>query len=160
MRAVGTALLTLFLSSGCELILVGGPVEKQDRSNENDAEENLKAIRKVLEDQGTRPVEQPSGPSSEAAPFQSLSASSEPSVSDGFPLSAALSPVRPAPSPSSAGHANVPAKIPWTPTAPQRPSDPDRLVPAYTTPAPVAPGYSGAIRCVPDGMGGQRCLGR
>jgi hypothetical protein len=24
----------------------------------------------------------------------------------------------------------------------------------------VGPDYSGSIRCVPDGMGGQRCLGR
>jgi hypothetical protein len=80
---------------------------------------------------------------------------------------AAPSPVEPssgrrlAPSQSSSdGQADVPAKLPWTPAAPARLATPDRPVPAYTVPAPVGPDYSGSVRCAPDGMGGQRCVGR
>lgn len=161
MRAVSTALLTLFLCSGCSLIMVGDPVKKQDLSQENDAEENLKAIRKMLDDQAARRVEERSGPSSKGVPSPSPSPPPESTAVDGLQSSAALSSVRPVPSPSSSARdADVPAKLPWTPTPPQRPAVADRQVPAYTIPAPVGPDYSGSIRCAPDGLGGQRCLGR
>jgi hypothetical protein len=161
MRILITSLFTFCLFPGCRSMMVGDPVNTQDFSSENEAEENLKAIRKMLDDQGPRRVEERSGPSSKVAPSPSRSAPSAPSASDEAPLSAALSRAHPVPSPSSsAGIADVPAKLPWTPTAPRRPTIPDRQVPAYTIPAPVGPDYSGSIRCVPDGMGGQRCLGR
>jgi hypothetical protein len=114
----------------------------------------------MLDDQAARRVEQPTHPGTEAPPSASPSVSTPSATSDGLP-SVEPSSARPAPSPSSsAGQSDVPAKLPWTPTAPQRSALPDRPVPAYTTPAPVGPDYSGSIRCAPDGMGGQRCVGR
>ena len=150
-RIAVTSLLALCLYSGCGLIMVGEPVKKQDLSSQDDAEENLKAIRAILEDQASRrPEEKPAGSS-----LQPSSSHQAPS------LVQPPSGVRPVPSPSSsAGKPDVTAKLPWTPTAPDRPTVPDRAVPAYTIPAPVGPDYSGSIRCAPDGMGGQRCVGR
>jgi hypothetical protein len=158
MRVAGISLFALCLLSGCGLIMVGDPVKEQDISTQNDAEENLKAIRAMLAEQAARRAQQPTHPDTDAPPSPSPSAST-PSASDGPPLPAQPTPPVPSPS-SSGGSSDLPAKLPWTPTAPQRPSVPDRPVPAYTTPAPVGPDYAGSIRCAPDGMGGQRCLGR
>jgi hypothetical protein len=149
MRVALTSLLMLCLYSGCGIIMIGEPVKEQDSSSQDDAEENLKAIRAMQADRASRRPEeenlspQPSPPDAEPSPV---------APSSGFRLS-------PSPS-SSAGRADVPAKLPWTPTAPQRPTSPDRPVPSYTVPAPVGPDYSGSVRCTPDGMGGQRCAGR
>ena len=146
------ALLALCLCAGCGLIMIGDPVEKQDRTTEDDADENLKAIRAILEGQATRPQR-----GDEPAPAPS----SVPSATD--PSTSMAEPPGPRPVPSmssSPAHPEVPAKLPWSPTALERPAVPDRPVPAYTVPAPVGPDYSGSIRCAPDGMGGQRCLGR
>ena len=150
-RAVVISLLALCLYSGCGIIMVGEPVQEQDVRSEDDAEENLKAIRAMLADQAShRPEEKMSGTSTPPAPPDAAPSLIEPT-----------SGIRPAPSPSSsAGRTDVPAKLPWTPTATDRPAIPDRPVPAYTVPAPVGPDYSGSIRCAPDGMGGQRCAGR
>ncbi len=148
MRVMVMALLTLCLC-GCGIIMIGEPVKHQDLSTEDDAEENLKAIRAMLADQASRRPEeqnlspQPSPPDAAPPPV---------APSSGFRL---------APSPSSSpGRTDVPAKLPWTPTAPDRPTSPDRPVPLYMHPAPVGPDYSGSVRCTPDGMGGQRCAGR
>ena len=151
MRTAATALLTLCLVSGCGLVMVGEPVQELDLASQDDAEENLKAVRAMLSRQISGPPdEQPSG------------VLVQPSASEGAPL--LLPPStgpRPVPSPSSsAGQHDVPAKLPWTPAAPERPAAQDRPVPAYTVPAPVGPDYSGSVRCTPDGMGGQRCVGR
>jgi hypothetical protein len=152
MLVVVLALGMLYLSYGCGLIMIGDPVEKQDRTTEDDAEENLKAIRAILDDQAAHPT---------AGEAQAPPASSLPSATDPASSLAEPSGQRPMPSLSSSpAHVDVPAKLPWSPTAPARPTGPDRPVPAYTIPAPVGPDYSGSIRCVPDGMGGQRCLGR
>lgn len=151
-RAAAIFLSAQCLCSSCGLIMVGEPVEEQDLTLENDAEENLKAIRSILADQPAR--------RSEAIPSGHLS---QPSSSDAAPSGVELSlGARPVPSPSSsaAAQAEVPAKLPWAPNAPDRPAVPDRPVPAYTIPAPVGPDHSGSIRCAPDGMGGQRCVGR
>ena len=148
-----TVLLVSCLLSGCGIIMVGEPVQKKDLSSEDDAEENLKAIRAMLADQAARTSrtdEKPYGVSPQPAPADVAPSQVDPAVG-----------TRPLPSPSSsAGKPDVPAKLPWTPAAPERPGMPDRPVPAYTTPAPVGPDYSGSIRCAPDGMGGQRCVGR
>ena len=146
MRVAVTALL-IFCLCGCGIIMIGEPVKVQDPNSADDAEENLKAIRTMLSDRASRRSEE-------------INSSPQPSLPD-----AALPPVEPSsgvrltPS-SSAGRTDAPAKLPWTPTPPDRPAAPDRPVPAYTVPAPVGPDYSGAVRCAPDGMGGQRCLGR
>jgi hypothetical protein len=63
-------------------------------------------------------------------------------------------------SPNAAAKTKIPLIIPWTPSPLTRPSLPDYPVPAHTIPVPVGPDYSGSIRCVPDGLGGQRCLPR
>jgi hypothetical protein len=143
------AVLVVCLLSGCGIIMIGESVKQQDISEEDDAEENLKAIRAMQAEQASRRLEernhspQPAPP--DAAPFQV-----EPSSGG-----------RRAPSQSSSGgQADLPAKLPWTPTALTRLATPDRPVPAYTVPAPVGPDHSGSVRCAPDGMGGQRCVGR
>lgn len=152
MRVAAIALWSMCLASGCGLIMIGGPVEKHDVASENDAEENLKAIRAILAEQAVR--------DNRGKPAY---LSTQPSPSSGM----APSPVGPSPAPrpsatpsSSASPSEVPAKLPWSPSPPDRSVPPDRPVPAYTSPAPTAPDYSGSIRCTPDGMGGQRCLGR
>src|SRR5574339_720933 len=148
LRTAVTALLT-FCLCGCGIIMIGEPVKQQDIGEEDDAEENLKAIRAMLADQASRRLEE-------------RNHSPQPSLPDvtppqGEPSSGG----RRAPSQSSlGGQADVPAKLPWTPTTPTRLLIPDRPVPAYTVPAPVGPDYSGSVRCAPDGMGGQRCVGR
>jgi hypothetical protein len=148
-----TALLALWLCSGCGIvIMIGEPVKEQDPNSVDDAEENLKAVRAMLADHATRRPEaqQPSGPSTQPLPAEATPSLTEPS-----------SGLRPVPSPSSSpGRGDVPAKLPWAPSSPDRSAPQDRLVPAYTVPAPVGPDYSGSIRCAPDGMGGQRCIGR
>ena len=149
-RASAAALLALCLCFGCSLIMVGDPVKELDLSSEDNAEENLKAVRAMLANQAARsvPEEQPSGLS--VRPSEVMPVPNEPTPG-----------ARPLPSPSSsAGMPDAPAKLPWRPSPPERPAVPDRPVPAYTTPAPVGPDYSGSIRCTPDGMGGQRCAGR
>ena len=150
MRVAVTSLLMLSLCSGCSLIRVGDPVKHMDLSSEDDAEENLKAVRAMLANQAARsaPGEQLSDPS--IRPSEVVPPPNEPT-----------SGTRLLPSPSSSARMpDASAKLPWTPSAPERPAAPDRPVPAYTTPAPVGPDYSGSIRCTPDGMGGQRCAGR
>jgi len=151
MRAAVTLLLALYLCSACGLIMVGEPVKKRDLSSEDDAEENLKAIRAMVADHASqRPEEKMSGTSMQPAPPDATPSLIEPASGR-----------RPAPPPSSsAGRTEVPAKLPSSPPVPDRPATPDSPVPAYTIPAPVGPDYSGSIRCAPDGMGGQRCTGR
>jgi len=151
MRVLMTSLLGFCLVSGCGIIMVGEPVKVQDPSSVDDAEENLKAIRQMLKGSGT------GQPGEEKMPGTSRSVASEAAPALVQPSEAL--PSAPLPS-SSAGQFNAPAKLPFTPTAPNRPAGADRSVPAYTTPAPVGPDYSGSLRCTPDGMGGQRCLGR
>ena len=150
LRLTVAAYVALCLCFGCSLIMVGDPVKELDLSSEDNAEENLKAVRAMLANQAARsaPGEQLSDPSirpSEVVP----------------PPNESTPGTRLLPSPSSSARMpDASAKLPWTPSAPERPAAPDRPVPAYTTPAPVGPDYSGSIRCTPDGMGGQRCAGR
>lgn len=150
-RLAAVLMCCLWSGGGCGLIMVGDPVQEMDLTSQDDTEENLKAIRAILEDQASRrPEQKPAG------------SSLQPSSPDAAPsLTEPSSGMRPFPSPSSsAGKPRVTAKLPWTPTAPNLATVPDRPVPAYTIPAPVGPDYSGSIRCAPDGMGGQRCAGR
>src|SRR5262249_47146496 len=148
-RLLVISVLIVCLLSGCGIIMIGESVKEQDLSSQDDVEENLKAIRAMLADRASR------GP-------EENNLSPQPSIPDVAPSPVeSSSGVRLAPtSSSSAGRADAPAKLPWTPTAPDRPTVPDRPVPSYTVPAPVGPDYSGSIRCAPDGMGGQRCVGR
>ena len=150
-RLAAVLMCCLGSGGGCGLIMVGDPVQEMDLTSQDDAEENLKAIRAMLADQESQRSEE-----------RLSDTSRQPTPPDAAPsLIEPTSGIRPAPSPSSsAGRTDVPAKLPWTPTATDRPAIPDRPVPAYTVPAPVGPDYSGSIRCAPDGMGGQRCAGR
>ena len=146
------AVLTCCLGSGggCGLIMVGDPVQEMDLTSQDDAEENLKAIRAMLADQESQRSEE-----------RLSDTSTQPTPPDGASLIEPSSGQRPAPSPSSsAGPTEAPAKLQSSPPVPARPTTPDYPVPAYTIPAPVGPDYSGTIRCTPDGMGGQRCAGR
>lgn len=150
-RPIVTLCLVL---SGCGLIMIGQPVEPIDITSQDDGQENLKAIRAMLAEQARRPVPsvvKPSDASQVSFPPHESKPVSEPY--------SAVDVVTPSSS-SSTGNADAPAKLPWTPPSIRRSSPPDRSVPAYTIPAPVGPDYSGSIRCAPDGLGGQRCLGR
>lgn len=135
-------------------MMIGPPAEKMDLTSQNDAEENLKAIRAMLADQ-----QKGSAPSSDK-PFDEPLTPLPPN--DSKPLSephSAVDFVTPV-SPSATRNFNAPAKLPWTPSSISRSTPPDRSVPAYTIPAPVGPAFMGMIHCVPDGMGGQRCAAR
>jgi len=146
-----------FLLSGCGFMMIGPPVEKIYLSSQDDAEENLKAIRAILADE-TR-----SAPSSDK-PFDEPPTPLPPNDSKQLPEPHSAVDFRKPFSQSATRNLTAPAKLPWTPptisSAISRSTPPDRAVPAYTIPAPVVPGYMGTIHCVPDGMGGQRCSGR
>ena len=129
--------------------MIGEPAEKLDIASQDNAEENLKAIRKMLTDQEKRPATSSTEPS-DALPVPSSPNESEPMS---VPHSTLVAPS----SKSVTAQFKAPAKLPWTPPSVSQPGPPDRSVPAYTIPAPVGPNYSGTIRCVPDGLGGQRC---
>ena len=152
MPSLAGPIVALCLLSGCGLIMIGQPVEKIDITSQDDAEENLKAIRAMQADQAKRPDASLVKPSDESALPSSPDESKV--ISEAYPT--VVTPF----SESSTGQTKAPAKLPWTPPSISRPSPPDRPVPAYTIPAPVGPDYSGTIRCVPDGLGGQRCVGR
>ena len=157
MPSLAGSIATLyFLLSGCGFMMIGPPVEKIDLSSQDDAEENLKAIRAILADETRR-----SAPFSDK-PFDEPLTPLPPTESK--PLSEPHSAVAVVTfSASAARTPSAPARLPWTPPKVSRfnsSTPPDRPVPAYTIPAPVVPGYMGTIHCVPDGMGGQRCLGR
>lgn len=150
-RLAAVLMCCLGSGGGCGLIMVGDPVQEMDLTSQDDAEENLKAIRAMLADQESqRSEERLSDTSRQPTPPDAAPSLIEPSYGQ-----------RPAPSPSSsAGRTEAPARLQSSPPVPVRPATPDYPVPAYTIPAPVGPDYSGTIRCTPDGMGGQRCAGR
>ncbi len=150
-RLAAVLMCCLGSGGGCGLIMVGDPVQEMDLTSQDDAEENLKAIRAMLADQESqRSEERLSDTSRQPTPPDAAPSLIEPSYGQ-----------RPAPSPSSsAGRTEAPARLQSSPPVPVRPAMPDYPVPAYTIPAPVGPDYSGTIRCTPDGMGGQRCAGR
>ena len=141
-------LVFCLLLSGCGLMMIGQPVEELDLTSQDDAQENLKAIRALQ-----RAPSASNPPDTSSVPFSPNE--SEPAATP----HSTLHPVTPS-SAASAPNTGAPATLPWTPPSVSRPAAPDRSVPAYTIPAPVGPDYSGSIRCVPDGMGGQRCMAR
>ncbi|HEU4685530.1 MAG TPA: hypothetical protein VFS39_13575 [Nitrospira sp.] len=148
--------LTLVLS-GCGLMFVGDPVQEIKLDEQDDAQKNLEAIRRMVRE----PLHRTGPPGITPSLSQDSNAvvDSNPGVRDrSSGLGAASIPLVPSPGPSHPT-TEAPAKLPWVPSPPARPSLPDRFVPAYTVPAPVGPDYSGPIRCMPDGMGGQRCRG-
>ena len=74
-RLAAVLMCCLWSGGGCGLIMVGDPVQEMDLTSQDDTEDNLKAIRAILEDQASRrPEQKPSGsslqPSSpDAAPY-------------------------------------------------------------------------------------------
>ncbi len=141
------AVLVVSVTAGCAVLRVGPAAEIMDLEQQTDAEKNLEAIRAMQRDLH-RPREAPEFPEGPRSTSDADEESREPQVS-----------TAPAPAaPPSALKLDKPPAVQWTPPVITRPGPPDRPVPAYTIPAPVAPGDSGAVRCVPDGMGGQRCL--
>ena len=159
MPSLAVPITTLcLLVSACGFMMIGPPAETMHLTSQNDAEENLKAIRAMLADQQRR-----SAPSSDELldepptplPPNDSKQLSEPHSAVDFRKPFFQSATR---------NLTAPAKLPWTPpaisSAISRSTPPDRAVPAYTIPAPVGPAFMGVIRCVPDGMGGQRCAAR
>ena len=163
--ATGHLAASLALSIACTMTPVASEKESM-----TEGEKNLTAIRTILLDYppssphrstdgsraaGTavvRPLERP------AAVIPSATADRRPP--DGFlPLlvrpSARIPPGR-----SSAQDFKV--TIPWKPTVPSPMSreEPFRPVPPYFHPVPAGSTYPGALRCVPDFSGGQRCGGQ
>src|SRR4026209_284307 len=126
-RLAAVLMCCLGSGGGCGLIMVGDPVQEMDLTSQDDAEENLKAIRAILADQESQRSDErlagtPRPPRSpDAAP--SLI---EPSYGQ-----------RPAPSPSSsAGRTEAPAKLQSAAPVPDRPARRDYAVLAYTLAAP------------------------
>src|SRR5262245_21755428 len=141
---------TCLVTAGCGMpIFVGEPVQELDVNSEDTFQKNLEAIRAM---QGNR--------SSPALP-----ALTTPEAEPVMPAGPAAIPRSQIPaSPSLSGRTltdmEALAKLPWKPSPSSPPSATDRLVPAYTIPAPMGPGSEGNVRCVPDGLGGQRCAAR
>ena len=98
MRAAVVSILTLCLwVSGCGLIMVGQPVEELDLDSQDNAQENLKAIRAMLADQASRApsaVKHPDGSSRLLLP-QEINP-----VSDPHAAGNALTPSSSSPAPS------------------------------------------------------------
>jgi hypothetical protein len=111
-------------------------------------------------EQPREPAATPAPPSTSNRPPSTIESEPAPSPSDVqsdvIPIVPSSSPMRP----RASAQSQVPPIRLWTPSPLTRPSLPDRPVPAYTIPAPVGPDYHGTIRCLPDGLGGQRCLPR
>jgi hypothetical protein len=149
-----TSMFVLCVGAGCGIIMIGEPVKELEIESQDDAQENLKAIRKMIADQANRSLDTGKEPSDHSSvPALRPGANSAPEMSaipDSFQ----------SPSLPPQGQAGATAKLPWSPTPLDRPGPPDRAVPAYTIPAPVGPDHSGSIRCAPDGLGGQRCVSR
>jgi hypothetical protein len=141
------------LSSSCAILRVGPAVEIVEVNPEEDAEKNLDAVRAMQADRYRRAPAETSPP---AAPAISLQSSSpiEHSAPDQVPA---------VPSPGNRSvhtmSRGLEKRSPLSPLI-DGSSLPDRSVPAYTIPSPVGPHQGSAERCVPDGLGGQRCLTR
>ena len=128
-RLAAVLMCCLGSGGGCGLIMVGDPVQEMDLTSQDDAEENLKAIRAMLADQESqRSEERLSDTSRQPTPPDAAPSLIEPSYGQ-----------RPAPSPSSsAGRTEAPAKLQSSPPVPVRPAMPDYPVPAYTIREPFA----------------------
>jgi len=143
--AVASVMLA-HVAGGCAVLRIGPPAEVADFDRESEAKQNLDAVRAMRRDLPRAGVDATDERPSPLAPPASTSESAA-----GQPLPV---PAGPAGRPLGDGR----ARLPWTPPAVSHPTPPDRSVPAYTIPAPGPPQESGMSRCVPDGLGGQRCL--
>jgi len=101
-RLAAVLMCCLGSGGGCGLIMVGDPVQEMDLTSQDDAEENLKAIRAMLADQESqRSDERLSDTSRQPTPPAAAPSLIEPSYGQ-----------RPAPSPSSSvGRTEAPAKL-------------------------------------------------
>lgn len=129
------------------MLRVGPAAEIMDLEQQTDAEKNLETIR-AMQRELHRPGDTPEFPT------VPRSTSDDRLVEPHTSAAPAPSP----PVPPAPVKQDQPPVAQWAPPLIARPGPPDRPVPAYTTPAPTGPGEPGSIRCVPDGMGGQRCL--
>jgi hypothetical protein len=137
------------LVASCWPYRIGPAVEVIEPDDAETAEKNLAAVRAMAREWSSLPLTGP--PAEDAAPPQSLAAV------DKAPLLRMTPGTPPSESAASPQTRRSPA-LPWVPPQISRPSPPDRPVPAYTIPAPAGPQDTGSSRCVPDGLGGQRCL--
>ena len=103
--AVPIATLCL-LVSGCGFMMIGPPAEKMDLTSQNDAEENLKAIRAMLADQHARSAPSSDKPFDE--PLTPLPPSESKAMSEPQSSVDLVTPF----SVSSTGSINPPTKIP------------------------------------------------
>ena len=120
-RLAAVLMCCLGSGGGCGLIMVGDPVQEMDLTSQDDAEENLKAIRAMLADQESqRSEERLSDTSRQPTPPDAAPSLIEPSYGQ-----------RPAPSPSSsAGRTEAPARLQSSPPVKVRPAMPDYPGPA------------------------------
>lgn len=140
-------LAVLQLTSACAVFRIGPAAHIAEVDEGTTAEKNLDAVRAMERD---LPPHSRAGPEPLVRPRNAEPSGERYSSMELVPTqsSSRLAPVTPADN-----------AIPqWTPPPVSRPSPPDRPVPAYTIPAPAAPGQSGTARCIPDGLGGQRCM--
>jgi len=142
------------LCSSCAVLRVGPAVEIVEVDREDDAEKNLDAVRAIQADRYRRapPAASPPPASALSPSLQIPSSAIEHSPLDQVP--AASSPGNRSGLPNSG---RLEKRSPMSPLI-DRSSIPDRSVPAYTIPSPGGPNQGNVERCVPDGLGGQRCL--
>jgi hypothetical protein len=146
--------------SGCSFGLFDKAVESRAVTADENGRKNLEAIRALQVEQHPAPAATPATPSLSNVSPSNNKPETSPSPSD---VQSEVIPIVP-PSIPARPHTSTTPQVPpirlWTPSPLTRPSLPDYPVPAYRIPAPVGPDYHGTIRCVPDGLGGQRCLPR
>lgn len=158
---VGAPMIGVSLAlSGCTPGLFDEMVDMRALTAEENGKRNLEAIRAMQVERPRTPAATPAPPSLSSSPTSKNEAEPSPSPVD---VQSQMIPITPSSIPMQPGgsaQTQVPPIRLWTPSPPTRPSLPDYPVPAYTIPAPVGPDYHGTIRCLPDGLGGQRCLPR
>lgn len=164
--ATGHLAASLALSIACTMT----PPIASDEESMTEGEKNLTAIRAILREY---PPSSPhrSTDGSQAAGTAAVQPLERPATvmpsatvdrlhPDGFlPL-----PVRPSAriSPGRSSAQDFKVTIPWKPSvpSPMLQQEPFRPVPPYFHPVPAVSTYPGALRCVPDFLGGQRCGGQ
>ncbi|CAI4032186.1 hypothetical protein DNFV4_02614 [Nitrospira tepida] len=156
---VGAPMIGVSLAlSACPPGLFDEVVDMRALTAEENGKRNLEAIRALQVEQPRAPAATPAPPPVSNALSSTIESQPVPSdvQSDAIPLVPSSIPMQP----GGSAQTQVPPIRLWTPSPPTRPSLPDYPVPAYTIPAPVGPDYHGTIRCLPDGLGGQRCQPR
>lgn len=138
--------LAVPLLAACSVLRIGPAAEILNLEEQTDAEKNMEAVR-AMQREWQRRSGEPDFPRASRSSSAKEDVTSQAGAHSLLSFSVPAAPIE-----------ETKTIIQWTPPSIPRPGPPDRSVPAYTIPAPVGPGEPGVSRCVPDGLGGQRCL--